>query len=656
MADGQTCQGGLGDPIVNISFGRGAGPGPPLAPGITNLEYVTNPCPSDGQYTLVSYTSGCHRNTWMTVKHDHTGDNSGYFMLINASFTPSDFYVQTINGLCGGTSYQFAAWLMNVGYLVLQIRPNVTFRIEKTDGTVLQSFNTGDIPIGATWRQYAFYFDTPPGVGSVVIRMINNAQGGPGNDLALDDISFRAAGPLVTTSVAGYNTRKVSVCDGAVSVLHLTSAIENNCYPSVVYQWQESVDAGNNWKNIAGANAINYDLQLGGYRTLSVSQNPPGTYQYRMTVAEATNAGIKNCTVAGDPVTISIVPRPRASVSISSSAYGCEGQPQLYAAAAVNGGPGPLFQWKLNGFNTGAGDSTFTLPAPVSTDVVNCVMTSNETCVSNPVVVSNSITVPVEPVPVTGVDMTASADHICEDSLVVFGARPSNGGAAPSYAWLVNGKVADSSGPVYATRSLRNGDVVGLAMKGSLTCSQVVRAPSTVTMTVWDAPTIAMVSDTVIAPGASLLLAPVLTGNIVTYAWSPATGLSDAGSPRTVARPAVTTGYRLDVTTVDGCRASSEVKVGVYYDTKMPGAFTPNGDGHNDLFRVPPVVPVHIRRLSVFNRAGAMLFSTENVGVGWDGTVDGIAQPVGTYVWEVEFENPVTHKEERRRGAVVLLR
>ncbi|WP_431214150.1 gliding motility-associated C-terminal domain-containing protein [Puia sp. P3] len=136
----------------------------------------------------------------------------------------------------------------------------------------------------------------------------------------------------------------------------------------------------------------------------------------------------------------------------------------------------------------------------------------------------------------------------------------------------------------------------------------------------------------------------------------PGRGLSDVSAPRVIARPAVTTGYRLDVTTVDGCRASAEVKVGVYYDMKMPGAFSPNGDGHNDLFRVPPVVPVKIKRLSVFNRSGAMLFSTENVGVGWDGTVDGIAQPAGTYVWEVDFDNPVTHIGERRKGAVVLVR
>ena len=660
VTDGQTCQGSLGDPIVNISFGRGAGIGPPLAKGITNLQYVNDPCPSDGQYTLVSRTSGCHRNTWITIPHDHTGDNGGYFMLINASVTPSEFYVQTINGLCGETSYQFAAWLMNVGYIVPQIRPNVTFRIEKTDGTILQSYNTGDIQLGNKWKQYAFYFNTPPGVSTVVIRMINNAPGGPGNDLALDDITFRASGPLVTTTVAGYNTPDVSICEGSVPVLHLTSAMENNCYASVAYQWQESVDSGASWKNITGANQPTYNLVLGGsgLRALSGSQRLPGKYQYRMTVAESDNAGIRSCSVVSDPVTIRIIPLPRPSVTISSSAYGCVGQPQLFVASSVDGGPGPLYQWKVNGVNagTGSGDSIFSLVSPASTDVVSCAMISNATCVANRTVVSNSLSVPVLPVPVTGVDMTVSADHVCQDSLVLFTGTPSNGGASPSFDWLVNGVVVDSSGPVFATRQLKDGDVVGLSMKGSLKCSPRVQAPETVAMTVWETPTISGVSDTVIGVGESVALRPLFTGPIISYQWSPATGLSDGTAADVIAKPDTTTRYLLEVATAKGCRAWVSVKVGVYYDLKMPGAFTPNGDGINDLFRIPPVVPVKIRRLEIFNRSGAILFFTENVSAGWDGMVHGVAQPAGAYVWMVEFDNPVTHLVERRRGVVVLVR
>ena len=647
-AGAQTCQGGLGDPIVNISFGSGSGLGPPLASGITNLQYANYPCPNDGQYTIINRTSNCFQGTWLIDLYDHTGDPDGYFMLINASYNPSDFYVQTIGGLCGGTTYQFAAWMMNVGVLTYQIRPNVTFQVEKADGTVLQSVNTGNIPLASSnsWAQYAFYFDTPPGVTSVVLRMVNNAPGGSGNDLALDDITFRAAGPSVTTAVAGYTSDTITFCDGSVPVLHLSSTVENNCYPSAVYQWQQSADGGASWNDIAGAATVALNLPPGR----------PGSELYRMTVANAGDAGRKTCIVASDPVAVNILRLPQPFVSISSSPYVCEGQAAHFAASTVDGGPGPQFQWKLNGVNAGMGDSTFALSAPVSSDVVSCIMTSNAACVIDPVVVSNSLSVPVVPIPVTGVDMAASADHVCRDSLVLFTGTPSNGGSNPSFDWLVNGIVVDSSGPIFATRQLKNGDVVGLLMKGSLPCSPTLSAPEVVAMTVWDLPTITMFTDTVIAGGSSLLLAPVIGGDIASYQWSPAVGLSDATVADPVARPAGTTGYRLEVTTFEGCRASASVKVEVYYDVQMPGAFTPNGDGHNDVFRVPPVVPVHIRRLAVFNRYGAMMFLTENVSVGWDGTINGIAQPAGAYVWEIEYDNPVTKRVEKKKGTLILIR
>ena len=647
-AGAQTCQGGLGDPIVNISFGSGSGLGPPLASGITNLQYVSKSCPNDGQYTIINRTSNCFQGTWLIDLLDHTGDPNGYFMLINASYNPSDFYVQTIDGLCGGTTYQFAAWMMNVGVLNDQIRPNVTFRVEKTDGTVLQSVNTGDIPLASanSWAQYAFYFDTPPGVSSVVLRMVNNAPGGNGNDLALDDITFRAAGPSVTTTVAGYTGNVVTVCDGSVPVLHLSSAVENNCYPSAVYQWQQSTDGGASWNNIAGAGTVALNLLPG----------QPGRDLYRMTVTDAGNVGIKTCSVASDPVAVNILRLPQPSVSISSSPYVCAGQAVNFVASTVDGGAGPLFQWKLNGVDAGTGDSTFVLHSPVSADVVSCVMTSNAACAVDPVVESNSLSVPVVPIPVTGVDMTGSADHICQDSLVMFAGNPSNGGSNPSFDWLINGVVVDSSGPVFATRQLKNGDVVSLLMRGSLRCSPMVGAPEVVTMTVWDLPTINLFADTVIAGGSSLSLAPVVGGDIASYRWSPAVGLSDVAAANPVAHPLGTTGYQLEVTTFEGCRASASTKVEVYYDVQMPGAFTPNGDGYNDVFRIPPVVPVHIRRLAVFNRHGAMVFLSENASVGWDGAVNGVAQPAGVYVWEVEYDNPVTRRVEKKKGTIVLIR
>ena len=158
-AQAPSCTGSLGDPIVDITFGSGGGFGGPLASGITNMTYIADQCPSDGYYTIVSQTTGCFGGNWLNVTQDHTGNANGYFMLINASYNPSQFYTQTINGLCAGTTYQFAAWVLNMAAVANQILPNITFTIEKTDGTVLQTYNTGDIPIAyaVKWIQYGFF-------------------------------------------------------------------------------------------------------------------------------------------------------------------------------------------------------------------------------------------------------------------------------------------------------------------------------------------------------------------------------------------------------------------------------------------------------------------------------------------------------------------
>src|SRR5256714_15354652 len=84
----QLCTGSLGDPVVNITFGSGPNPGSSLNAATTNYTYVNSDCPNDGMYTIINKTSACFGNTWHSVNQDHTGDSSGYFMLVNASFTP----------------------------------------------------------------------------------------------------------------------------------------------------------------------------------------------------------------------------------------------------------------------------------------------------------------------------------------------------------------------------------------------------------------------------------------------------------------------------------------------------------------------------------------------------------------------------------------
>lgn len=642
-----TCTGSLGDPIINITFGAGIGNGSALAAGITNLQYVTEPCPNDGQYTIINSVNNCWSNTWLNLASDHTGDPNGHFMLINASFQPSDFYVQTVTGLCAGTTYQFAAWVLNMAALTNQIRPNITFSIEKTDGTILAFVKTGDVPAtgSPTWNQYGVFFTTPPGVSSVVLRMTNNAPGGNGNDLALDDITFRPAGPTINITANGLTVDTVTFCTGNTTMQTFQATVDA-CYSSPVYQWQENDNTGAGWTDIPGESGLGY----GTFPTL------PGVYSYRLTAAQSGNIGISSCRVASPPVTIAVLKIPSPAITISvSSADICKGETATFTAIPADGGNTPSYQWQIKGVPVPGDGPVYTSSSFANADLVNCVMTSDAACVVDPVAVSNAVAMKVTSPPASFVRMRASATAICADSLVIFKATPFLGGSHPGYQWMIGDQPVGTDTSVYLSDSLRDGDKISVIMTGSQHCA--LPSPSNaVTMTVYPLPVIGLVPDTIIGAGHSIHLDPAITGDVYSWTWSPTTWLDNPNIADPVASPVGSTTYQLLVTTRAGCSSSAKETIDVFYDLLMPSAFTPNGDGKNDLFRIPPSVPVTILQFSVFNRWGGLVFAAASNSAGWDGRSGNKAQPAGVYIWTIEFYNPLTRKAERKNGTVELIR
>jgi gliding motility-associated-like protein len=156
--------------------------------------------------------------------------------------------------------------------------------------------------------------------------------------------------------------------------------------------------------------------------------------------------------------------------------------------------------------------------------------------------------------------------------------------------------------------------------------------------------------------GTATLLNPIVAGTTVTWHWTPSAGLNNPDIFSPVADPVSTTTYQLTVTNNNGCQASGKETIIVYYPFGMPNAFTPNGDGKNDVFRIPPSQSPRIKSFAVYDRGGMRVFETANGGVGWDGTFDGHPQPPGTYVWEVQYEDVLTGKTVKASGTVVLLR
>jgi gliding motility-associated-like protein len=297
-AKAQLCSGSLGDPAVNITFGSGGNSNTGFTP-TGAYTYTSSSCPDDGFYTITNRTSGCFGNSWLTLNADHTG-NGGAFMLVNASYNPGDFFVTTVTDLCPNTNYEFAAWIANV-LARSGIKPNITFRIETPGGTILQQYSTGDIPESPqpSWKKYGFYFTTPLNSPVIVLRMTNNAPGGIGNDLALDDITFRpCSASTVTAERYGGGKDTVNICEGNSSEYTFTSVVSSG-FATPLYQWQQSTDSAKTWKDISGANDFLY------YR----KPTNPGVYSYRFTVIDKT-AGSSSCRISSNILVISVHPTP----------------------------------------------------------------------------------------------------------------------------------------------------------------------------------------------------------------------------------------------------------------------------------------------------------------------------------------------------------
>ncbi|HVS95507.1 MAG TPA: gliding motility-associated C-terminal domain-containing protein, partial [Puia sp.] len=145
-----------------------------------------------------------------------------------------------------------------------------------------------------------------------------------------------------------------------------------------------------------------------------------------------------------------------------------------------------------------------------------------------------------------------------------------------------------------------------------------------------------------------------------TYQWSPSTDLSNPNTDNPVGIYGSTTpGIVYQVTATDsfGCSGAASVKVTIATtlpDIFVPNAFTPSAS-RNNLFRPVCIGISSLEFFHIYNRWGQLVFSTSQIGQGWDGTIQGQAQQTNTYLWMVKGTD-YTGKVISKKGTVVLLR
>ncbi|HRG89277.1 MAG TPA: gliding motility-associated C-terminal domain-containing protein, partial [Chitinophagales bacterium] len=171
-----------------------------------------------------------------------------------------------------------------------------------------------------------------------------------------------------------------------------------------------------------------------------------------------------------------------------------------------------------------------------------------------------------------------------------------------------------------------------------------------------------VVPDTVYLPlgqGQQVQVNYLNANGVVTYNWTAQDGLSCIDCPDPVVSPYISQDYVITISTVNGsatCYGSATLHAEVTRPEPVfvPNAFSPNGDGNNDVFQIYGQ-SIKTISLKVFNRWGEMVFTSDNQFNSWDGTFKGQQQmpAVFTYNAQVTFLN---NDKSELKGTVTLIR
>jgi len=213
---------------------------------------------------------------------------------------------------------------------------------------------------------------------------------------------------------------------------------------------------------------------------------------------------------------------------------------------------------------------------------------------------------------------------------------------AYSYSWIGSGlNAANISNPV-ASPSVST--VYRVAGSDSAGCfSDTV----SVIVTVLPVPTVNAGPDLQVLAETPVTIPAVGSPDVVAWLWTPSIDLSCTNCAQPVCTPKQTQQYIVTVTAADGCMASDTVVVKLLCDeakVRIPDAFTPNGDGHNDRFTVLGAISV-VNHMAIYDRWGVKVFEADHFapadpGTGWDGTMHGQPAPPGVYVYYAEMQCP----------------
>ncbi|MDX1954457.1 MAG: gliding motility-associated C-terminal domain-containing protein [Chitinophagaceae bacterium] len=645
----------LGAPVYLQNFGQGIGtavlPGPPLAAGLTSYTYSDQLCPPVGSYVLARRTNvtGCNNGEWIDIRRDDDYDMEyGNMMIVNSAPSNSKriVYADTVaTSLCPGTTYRFGFATYNLDKPG-EVCPNSVdlpvfhMTIMDRNGNVIKHDVTPPIdygPPGEPDRGYRLVrywtdFVVPPGVSKVKLSIeLDPTLARCGDDFAFDRVFISAVGP--TASIWYDNepptTFIKSLCyqeNGSVPMSGMVGAY----YGNTSYQWQQSVDSGLTWSDIPGATALQY----------STVYTAPDSFLYRLSAGEAFNIANPACRVVSNVIRVNVDGPPVFTVQSNSPV--CAGSPlQFKAEGAVS------YTWTgPNGFYDNIAQPHIYFSSLRDSGVYRVEAVSLGGCRGE-----DSVRVRI-----IGIDVDAGPDTvICKGEPV-----PLFASAGARYEWSPATGLSSSftRQPIARPESSTLYTVTVTSADGCQDTAQVqIRVRNAVTLKA----AIEGISHLCITYD-SASFEDKSSGVITKRWWDFGNGQTD-----TLAKPAMQyySTYpgepdrivRLAVQDTAGCVDTTYHSLEVHDNCyiAVPSAFTPNGDGKNDLLGPTNAFKARDLTFTVYNRAGQKVFESRDYAQRWDGRVGGQEQNTGVFVWLLTYTDTLG-KRILQRGTVLLIR
>jgi gliding motility-associated-like protein len=141
------------------------------------------------------------------------------------------------------------------------------------------------------------------------------------------------------------------------------------------------------------------------------------------------------------------------------------------------------------------------------------------------------------------------------------------------------------------------------------------------------------------------------------FTWTPSNGLNNPFVQTPLATISNNIKYTVAAKTAAGCEGVDSISIKAFAraDIFVPNAFSPNGDGRNDLLKAIPVGIKSFKYLAIYDRYGARVFYTTDAGTGWDGKTSSGLYNTGNFVWIAEGVNYLNQKVVTK-GTVLILR